>query len=195
LEEVVFMSKYPDWVNAHKTKGTSVKKVGDSYYLYASTSRRLKGMKYPQPVQKFIGTITPDGVVKSNVRKVSTERVRVFEYGFSFAMKHLLPGEFMDDIRDREKGNDVFLNIVRRFSPTSYLLRDIDVPSPEELHISVCTQTKTFERLTGIRIDGLRPLSGLYLVETKQVDMLSLATPQITEIFEEIGVQNYDLPA
>jgi len=33
------MSKYPDWVVACKEKGTSVKKVGNEYYLYRSTSR------------------------------------------------------------------------------------------------------------------------------------------------------------
>jgi hypothetical protein len=189
------MSRYPDWVNAHKTKGTSVKKVGESYYLYASTSQRVEGKKYPQPIQKFIGTITPNGVVKSNMRKISTERVRVFEYGFSFAMKHLLPQKFLTDIRDREKGNDAFLNIVRHFSPASYLLRDIHVPSLEALHMSLCTQVKKFERLIGVAINDLLPLTGLYLVETQEMDLLSVATPQMLEIFSKIGVDRYDLPA
>jgi hypothetical protein len=189
------MSNYPDWVNSHKTKGASVKKVGDSYYLYASTSKRVEGKKYPQPVQKFIGTITPNGVVKSNIRKVSTERVRVFEYGFSFAMKHLLPQKFLDDIRDTEKGNFAFLNIVGNFSPASYLLRDIDVPSMDELHMSLCAGIKKFERLTGVAIKDLFPLAGLYLVETKETDMLSVATPPMSEIFSKIGVKRYDLQA
>jgi hypothetical protein len=189
------VSKYPDWVNAQKTKGTSIKKVGDSYYLYSATSKRVAGKKYPQPVQKFIGTITPSGVVKSNIRKVSTERVRVFEYGFSFALKHLLPRKFLEDIRDPKKGNYAFLNIVRNFSPTSYLLRDIDVPSPEELHVSLCCQIKKFERLAGIAIADLLPLKELYLVETKETDMLSVVTPKISEILSEIGAEHYDLQA
>jgi hypothetical protein len=189
------VSEYPNWVNAQKTKGTAVKKVGDSYYLYSATSKRVAGKKYPQPVQKFIGTITPNGVVKSNVRKVSTERVRVFEYGFSFALKHLLPEKFLEDIRDREKGNYVFLNIVRSFSPTSYLLRDTDVPTPEELHVSLCCQTKKFERLTGIAIIDLLPLKELYLVETKETDMLSVVTLRMSEIFSGIGADRYDLQA
>jgi hypothetical protein len=189
------MSKYPDWVNAHKTKGTSVKKVGDSYYLYATTSKRVAGKKYPQPIQKFIGTITPDGVTKSNVRKISTERVRVFEYGFSFALKHLLPEKFTDDIHDPEKAEFAFLNIVGHFSPTSYLLRDTDVPSPEELHMSLCARIKKFERLTGVAIADLLPLTEFYLVETKETDMLSVVTPRMSEIFSQIGVHRYDLQA
>jgi hypothetical protein len=189
------MSRYPDWVNAHKTRGTAVKKVGGSYYLYAATSKRIEGKKYPQPHLRFIGTITPEGVVKSNVRKVSTEKVRVFEYGFSFALLHLLPKKFSTDIKDKGKAHFAFLNIVRSFSPSSYLLRDEDVPQMEELHMSLCTQIKKFERLSGIEIASLAPLMGLYLVETKELDMLSETTPSMQELFFRIGVSDYDLQA
>jgi CRISPR/Cas system-associated protein Csm6 len=70
----------------------------------------------------MLAGITPNGVIKSNVRKVSTERVRVFEYGFSFALSRLLPEKLSDDIRDPEKKRYVFLNIAKNFSPTSCLL-------------------------------------------------------------------------
>ena len=30
------MADYPDWVLAHKKKGTYVNRVGDRYYLYAA---------------------------------------------------------------------------------------------------------------------------------------------------------------
>jgi hypothetical protein len=189
------MSRYPDWVNAHKTRGTAVKKVGNSYYLYAATSKRVEGKKYPQPHLRFIGTITPEGVVKSHIRKVSTEKVRVFEYGFSFALLHLLPEKFLKDIKDEDKARLAFLSIVRSFSPTSYLLRDEDVPSMEELHMSLCTQIKKSERLSGIEIATLFPLMGLYLVQTKEVDMLSEVTPEMQELFLRLGVSDYALPA
>ncbi len=35
--------KYPDWVQKHRTNGTTVKKKGDAYYLYKRTSRRVQG--------------------------------------------------------------------------------------------------------------------------------------------------------
>ena len=73
------MSNYPDWVNAFKEKGTSVKKVGNEYYLYRSTSKRVPGKKYPQPVQEYIGTITREGVRRTHMRKISTDRVKVYE--------------------------------------------------------------------------------------------------------------------
>ena len=58
--------KYPDWVQKYRITGTTVKKRGDSYYLYKRTSRRVKGKKYPQPVDTYIGVITPEGVIQSN---------------------------------------------------------------------------------------------------------------------------------
>ena len=75
--------KYPDWVQKYRSKGTTVKKKGDSYYLYKRTSRRIKGKKYPQPVDTYIGMITPEGVIQSNKRKVSLTNAEVWEYGFS----------------------------------------------------------------------------------------------------------------
>ena len=69
--------KYPDWVQKYRIKGTTVKKKGDSYYLYKRTSRRVKGKKYPQPVDTYIGIITPEGVItKATKRKVIFNRCR-----------------------------------------------------------------------------------------------------------------------
>lgn len=92
------MSKYPDWVNQFKTKGTSIKKVGDSYYLYSNTSIYVKGKKYPQPIQSFIGVITPDGVIETHKRKVSLTNIEVFEYGFTTAILSLCPSEWKKQI-------------------------------------------------------------------------------------------------
>ena len=74
--------KYPDWVQKYRTKGTTVKKKGDSYYLYKRTSRRVKGKKYPQPVDTYIGVITPEGVIQSNKRKISLTDAEVWNTDF-----------------------------------------------------------------------------------------------------------------
>ena len=182
------MSNYPDWVNAFKEKGTSVKKVGNEYYLYRSTSKRVPGKKYPQPVEEYIGVITKEGVKETKVRKVSTDRVRVYEYGMSFALKTLLPKAFLINSHDKETLRFAFLHVVKHFSPNSYLLRGIELPALTELHIGLFAQIKRYERLAGISIEELRPLSELYLVETRECDMLSEATPEIREIFERMGV-------
>jgi hypothetical protein len=183
------MSSYPDWVNAHKVKGTSIKRVGNEYYLYKSTSKRVPGKKYPQPVEEYIGVITPEGVVRSTVRKISTDRVRVYEYGLSYALQKLLPEKFLINSHDKETLRLTFLNIVKQVSPRSYLLRGIDLPTPEELHINLNVQYKRYERLAKVSIKEMLPLSGLYLVETRECDMLSEVTQEIQEVFTRLGVE------
>ena len=183
------MSKYPDWVNAFKEKGTSVKKVGNEYYLYKATSKRVPGKKYPQPVEVYLGRITKDGVVRTRVRKISTDSVRVYEYGMSHALQVLLPEAFLVNSHDRETLRFAFLHIVKSVSPKSYLLRDTELPSLTDLHISLNIQQKRYERLTGISIEDLRPLSEMYLVETRECDMLSEITPEMQEIFTKLGVK------
>lgn len=183
------MSNYPDWVNAFKEKGTSVKKVGNEYYLYRSTSKRIPGKKYPQPVQDYIGTITRDGLIKTHVRKISTDRVKVYEYGMSFVMQALLPEAFLINSHDAKTLRFAFLHIVKDISPKSYLLRNTELPSLSDLHINLNVQRKRYERLAGILLKDLQPLSELYLIETKECDMLSEVTSEMSEILTRLGVE------
>jgi len=55
------MANYPDWVLAHKKKGTYINKVGDRYYLYAAHSERVPGTKKVRRVcDGYLGRITQD---------------------------------------------------------------------------------------------------------------------------------------
>jgi len=182
------MSRYPDWVNACKEKGTAVKKVGNEYYLYHATSRRVPGKKYPQPVHEFIGTITKEGVVRSTMRKISTERIRVYEYGMSYVLHKRLPDAFLINSHDKETLRFVFLHIVKQFSPRSYLLRNIVLPELSELSVNLSMQILRYERLSGLVIEELKPLSEWYLIETKECDLLSEITPEMQEQFIRLGV-------
>lgn len=38
---------YPEWVQEQRVKGTTVKKVGNTYYLYKRTSKRIPGKNTP----------------------------------------------------------------------------------------------------------------------------------------------------
>jgi len=64
---------YPEWIKKYKEKGTTVKKIGESYYLYRSTSERVAGKKYPVSHQTYIGRITEAGVEKAGMRFVPEE--------------------------------------------------------------------------------------------------------------------------
>lgn len=61
---------YPDWVMAHKKKGTYVNKVGNKYYLYAAHSERIKGTdKVRRVCDGYLGRITKeDGFIPANNR-------------------------------------------------------------------------------------------------------------------------------
>lgn len=69
----------PDWVQKHKKTGTTVKKIGNNYYLYYAASSRTPDKPYPVCRQTYIGKITPDGVISDrvsiNVRKTEAKRL------------------------------------------------------------------------------------------------------------------------
>jgi hypothetical protein len=55
---------YPDWVEKQHVKGTSIKQIRDNYYLYSATSHYSKEKGYPVSEQRYIGKITPDGLIE-----------------------------------------------------------------------------------------------------------------------------------
>lgn len=57
----------PEWVKKYKSPGTTVKKIGNNYYLYHATSKWNPEKRYPESVQTYIGKITQDGVVNERV--------------------------------------------------------------------------------------------------------------------------------
>ena len=89
---------YPEWVQKYRKKGPTVKKKGDSYYLYKRTSRRVPGKKYPQPVDTYVGIITPDGVVQTQRKRVELTDIEVREYGYSNALWKLCPQGWKDSV-------------------------------------------------------------------------------------------------
>ena len=61
------MKNYPDWVMKEKKPGTSIKQIGDNYYLYSVTSKYDKSKGYPVSIQRYIGKITKeDGLIKAS---------------------------------------------------------------------------------------------------------------------------------
>ena len=79
----------------------------------------MKGKKYPQPVDTYIGVITPEGVIQSNKRKVSLTDAEVWEYGFSKAVWELCPDDWKKPLGD--DWQDVLSIILLKQSKTSYI--------------------------------------------------------------------------
>lgn len=58
---------FPEWVEKQKRPGTTIKAIGNNYYLYFATSARQPGKKYPVAKQVYIGKITENGIVSDRV--------------------------------------------------------------------------------------------------------------------------------
>lgn len=58
------MKRYPDWVEKQHIKGTSIKQIGEHYYLYSVTSKYSKDKGYPVSIQRYVGKITKDGLIE-----------------------------------------------------------------------------------------------------------------------------------
>ena len=112
---------YPDWVQKQKTIGTTVKKVGNHYYLYKHSSKRVPGKKNTIPVDTYIGKITPEGIEKSGSKKVvvNDAGVIVKEYGFSRAVEVLCPAGWKKP--QGKNWQEVLDFIIVRESPESYI--------------------------------------------------------------------------
>jgi len=92
---------YPDWVLKQKRKGTEIRKIRNNFYLYKVTSvwDKEKG-RAKKITEKFLGTITHDGLVEPRHERVqaSLNNIAVKEFG---ATNFLL--EANDDIKERFK--------------------------------------------------------------------------------------------
>jgi hypothetical protein len=75
------MANYPDWVLAHKKKGTYINYVNGKYYLYAAHSERISGTNKVRRVSDgYIGRITEEGGLIPARDKVTGD-VIVYAYG------------------------------------------------------------------------------------------------------------------
>ena len=183
---------YPEWVQKHRTKGTSVRKVGNNYYLYKHSSKRIPGKKNPVPSDTYIGRITPEGIVKSNVKKVSADdnEIIVKEYGFSLALQHLCPIGWKEPLGDKWQAVSDF--IIVRESPESYIPGERKVPKELDVHIQLGAQKASL--LRRIRqeynkdLKDIRCLSSIYLVTIGGRRFLSKVSEEQKAVLDEIGL-------
>lgn len=158
--------KYPDWVQKYRVRGTTVKKKGDRFYLYKRTSKRVLGKKYPQPVDTYLGIITPDGVVKTGNRKINVTDIEVKEYEYSYAVWNLCPEDWKRALGDGWE--DVLTILISDASPETYLTKEHSLKKKEDFHHSFPAQMSSLSRrmkLTyGITPKELEPLKSIYMI-------------------------------
>ena len=91
LENLFIMSKHPQWATKHKRKGTELRLINGTYYLYEVTSKWDKELKRSRKITgKLLGKITKeDGFIESPKRKLEKQKcipskLSVKEYGIAF---------------------------------------------------------------------------------------------------------------
>lgn len=181
---------YPEWVQEHRTRGTTVKKVGNTYYLYKRTSKRVPGKKYPQPVDTYIGIITPDGVIEKKKQQLAITSIRVKEYGYSKAMLESCPEDWK--AAAGEDWEDKLYCMIMKNSPESYLENEKEVKTEKELGFTVASQagmlSRRFFKKYGIEISRLEILKTIYLVYIEKKAFVSEATDEQQELLTKLGI-------
>lgn len=183
--------KYPEWVQKYRTKGMTVKKKGDAYYLYKRSSRRVKGKKYPQPVDTYVGIITPEGVIETKKRKVTLSDIEVREYGYSKAIEELCPQGWKEILGD--EWEDVLRTLIIRWSPESYLSVDYTPREPDSFRCAVNAQGGLLSRRIfkehKVGLKELEVLKTVYLVRIGKEEAVSRVSKEQQELLDRIGVK------
>lgn len=182
---------YPEWVQKYRERGTTVKKKGDAYYLYRRTSKRVPGKKYPQPVDTYIGIITPEGVVKTQKKKVTLTNIEVREYGFSKALLEICPQGWKDAIGN--EWEDVLKLIVFRKSHLTYFADNYEFKDSSDFHCSFGAQAGMLEkriyREYKIKIEDLEILKDIFLVRMGKEEAVSHINDQQQMLLNRINVK------
>ncbi len=179
---------YPDWVQAQRSKGTTVKKVGNQYYLYKHSSRRVPGKKYPQPVDTYIGVITPDGIIKAKQRRISLSSTKVRECGFSKAVLQLCPQEWKN--LAGSQWESILKNIIVKQSHWSYL-RD-SVQGENQIHTNLAVQTASLNRRLRdkykIDMSGMEILKGIFYLSSGKTTTISAVDDEQKALLEKLNI-------
>lgn len=161
-----------------------------AYYLYKRTSRRVPGKKYPQPVDTYIGIITPEGVIKSEKKKISLSGIEVKEYGFSKAVWQLCPQGWKEPLgADWE---DVLSIILWKWSRETYLLKERKLKTEGDYHYQFAAQASSLSRRIykehGVEMHQLQELKSIYLLYFEKGKAVSKVSPGQEELLEKMGV-------
>lgn len=186
---------YPDWVQQYRTKGKTIKKKGDNYYLYSRTSKRVPGKKYPQPVDTYIGVITPDGVINAERKIVRADACDVYEYGFSKVLQVVCPDEWKVAVgKDWEK---VLQVLIVRESENSYLKHEIELPDTNEYKPSMGAQygmlLRKIRKIYNVEKHELEKLKYIYVVYHDKVRFISRISQEQQIILDKLHITDLEV--
>lgn len=184
------MIEIPENIKAWKRKGTVIKVVNDSYFLYSNSSCRVKGKKNPQPIQKYIGLITENGVIESFDINTHDSGIEVSEYGFTKSVLSLTREEFIKILKSNERAMKVIKCLICSFSPSSYLVRECKDICESDIKTSLPLQKKKWEEICGYTFESLYALfSSIYLLKIGEREVISNITSSQRSKAKEMGIE------
>ena len=183
--------KYPEWVQKQRRKGTTVKENGGRYYLYKRTSKRVAGKKYPQPVDTYIGVITPEGVVETTRRKVAVTDIEVYEYGFTESVIRICPEGWKKAVgSDWEEYLKV---IITEYSEYSFLHREGAIKKKEDFRHNFAAQIASLNRRmqmeSGTDLHELMRLKDIYLIYLEKGPVVSRISQEQKTFLDSHGIR------
>lgn len=188
---------YPDWVQKYRTRGMTVKKKDNSYYLYKRTSKRVPGKKYPQPVDTYVGIITEQGVVYAEKKLVSTdpENCEVREYGYSRALQLRCPEDWKKAVgRD---WRDVLLILIAGSSVNTYLTYEQEIPDKEQYRYAYSAQLSSLYRrmYASYKVEKreLELLKYIYAVYIGDRKFISRTSSEQKAVLDKLGIENLEV--
>lgn len=198
-------TKYPEFVRAFRPKGTCVKKIGKTYYVYRVTSKRLPGRKSPVPqTGPLLGYIDEQGYHEKTRQIVDMGNVVSYEYGYTaFLLLH--ENDFVSAVRKSHPKllirelKEVFRNVILILSPYSILNVDssFERKTAEELHtcygISVCAMSAQIAKLMPIDEKIESGLKCLGCIRTDGNLILSSPCDALREHLGDVGITEEDL--
>lgn len=103
------ISEMPEWALKYKTKGYTLRQVGNHYALYKATSKYVKGGN-PKTILTFVGMITEeDGLIPKKTKPESS--IVYIEYGLSHFIYTFFKRTLQRSIFNSTGDNDLLIRL------------------------------------------------------------------------------------
>ena len=199
--------KYPDYVKKYRPKGTVVKKVGNTYYAYYATSKRVPDKDYPvQVIKGLAGRIDSHGFHEQTRMVLDTKKVIVRECGFTNYLL-MFEDEYITHFRSKlgdgkypskKKMKDIYRSLIIYLSCNSYLNDEQSlVYTTEELAekfgLGIPNQLTALSKLAEMPLSELEPLKYICSVEIDGKRFESELTEAQKKTLERLGIDERDV--
>lgn len=184
---------YPEWVEKYRENNTSIKLIRGKYYLYRRTgSKRVKGKKYPQPIDEYVGVITEeDGLIPAKKNRVCLKGIEVREYGFSKALTERCPDSWKQ--LHGKDWEELLRTVIVSRSSNSYLLDEYDIKDWNGFRgyqrgaVTASLGRKLHESY-GVSLEDLQMLGTIYIVRMEGKAVLSNIHDNQRELLERLSL-------